>query len=66
VDLPYAVEDDWLVMFTEHARSTGAETGLIAITGARRDVLLTTRRAGETIAAADPFYPVALTSKQPQ
>jgi len=42
-------------MFTGHARSTGAETDLIASTGARRDVLLTTRRAGETIAAADPF-----------
>ena len=64
--LPFAVEDDWLVMFTEHARSTGAETDLIAITGARRHFLLTSRRAGETIAAADPFYAVALTSKQPQ
>jgi hypothetical protein len=64
--LPFAVDDDWLVMFTERARSTGAETDLIAITGARRHVLLTGRRAGETIAAADPFYAVALTAKPPR
>ena len=64
--LPFAVEDDWLVMFTEHARSTGAETDWIAITGAQRHIVLTSRRAGETIAAADPFYAVALTSKPPQ
>ena len=64
--LPFAVEDDWLVMFTEHARSTGAETDWIAITGAQRHVLLTSRGAGETIAAADPFYAVALTSRPAQ
>jgi hypothetical protein len=64
--LPFAVEDDWLVMFTEHARATGAETDWIAITGAQRHVQLTSRRAGETLAAADPFYAVALTSKPPQ
>jgi hypothetical protein len=64
--LPFAVEDDWLVMFTEHAQSTGAEREVIAITGPPRRLLLTSRRAGETIAAADPFYAVALTSRQPQ
>lgn len=64
--LAFAVEDDWLVMFTEHARSTGAEAERITITGQRRHYLLTSRREGETIAAADPFYAVALTSKQPQ
>ena len=61
--LPFAVEDDWLPMFTEHARSTGAETDLIAITGRDRYLLLTSGRAGETVAAADPFYAVALTTK---
>jgi hypothetical protein len=64
--LAFAVEDDWLAMFTEHARSTGAETDLITITGPGRHSLLTSRQAGETIAAADPFYAVALASKQPQ
>jgi hypothetical protein len=63
--LAFAVEDDWLVMFTEHARSTGAEAERITITGQRRHYLLTSRREGETIAAADPFYAVALTPKQP-
>jgi hypothetical protein len=62
----FAVEDDWLVMFTEQARSTGAEMERIMITGQQRHYLLTSRREGETIAAADPFYAVALTSKQPQ
>ncbi len=64
--LAFAVEDDWLVMFTEHARSTGAEAERITITGQRRHYLLTSRREGETIAAADPFYAVALRSKRPQ
>ena len=64
--LAFAVEDDWLVMFTEHARSTGAEAERITITGQRRHYLLTSRREGETIAAADPFYAVALTAKPPQ
>jgi hypothetical protein len=64
--LPFAVEDDWLVMFTEHARSNGAEADSIAITGASRHLQLTSRRDGETIAAADPFYAVALTSKPRQ
>jgi hypothetical protein len=64
--LAFAVEDDWLVMFTEHARSTGAEIDRITITGPRRHYLLTSRREGETIAAADPFYAVALASKPPQ
>src|SRR3954454_1887128 len=64
--LPFAVEDDWLVMFTEHARSNGAEADSIAITGASRHLQLTSGRDGETIAAADPFYAVALTSKPRQ
>jgi hypothetical protein len=64
--LAFAVEDDWLVMFTEQARSTGAELDRIVITGPRREYLLTSRREGETIAAADPFYAVALTSKPPR
>jgi hypothetical protein len=50
-------------MFTEHARSTGAEADLIAITGRDRYLLLTSGQAGETVAAADPFYAVALTPK---
>lgn len=60
--LPYAVEDDWLPMFTEHARATGGETVVIAITGRERELLLTSSGAGETIAAADPFYAVAIAS----
>ncbi len=64
--LAFAVEDDWLVMFTEHARSTGAEIDRITITGPSGHYLLTSRREGETIAAADPFYAVALTSKEPR
>lgn len=61
--LPFAVEDDWLVMFTEHARSTGGERETIAITGRARHLLLTSQSA-ETIAAVDPFYAVALPSRQ--
>ena len=49
----------------DEARSTGAELDRIVITGPRREYLLTSRREGETIAAADPFYAVALTSKPP-
>jgi hypothetical protein len=64
--LPFAVEDDWLVMFTEHARSTGAESDRIEITGVPRHLILTSDGAGKTIAAADPFYAVALTSRRPQ
>jgi hypothetical membrane protein len=61
--LPFAVDDDWLVMFTEHARLTGAENARIAITGPARHYQLTSRGEGETIAAADPFYAVVLTAK---
>jgi hypothetical protein len=64
--LAFAVEDDWLVMFTEHARSSGAETDRIAITGQRRHDLLTSRGEGGTIAAADPFYAMALRSTPPR
>lgn len=53
--------DDWLVMFTGHARATGAETDLIAI-GARPVSSLADGGAGETIAAPDRFDAVAFGS----
>lgn len=62
--LEFAVEDDWLPMFTDHARTRGAETDVIVITGRSRHMALTGDGSGQTLAAADPFYAIALTRRR--
>jgi hypothetical protein len=58
--LAFAVDDDWLPMFTERAARTGRETEVVAIVGRQRHLLLMARDGGSTIAAADPFFLMAL------
>jgi hypothetical protein len=58
--LPFAVDDDWLPMFTERAARTGRETEVVAIVGRQRHLLLMAGDRAATIAAADPFFLMAL------
>ena len=58
--LPFAVEDDWLPMFTEPAAATGRETEVLAIVGRERHFLLAGNDRAFTIADSEPFYLIAL------
>jgi hypothetical protein len=59
--VPFAVENDWLPMFSEAAAATGRETEVIEITGRERHFLLTSSGRAITLAEAAPFYAVLLT-----
>jgi hypothetical protein len=54
--LPFAVDADWLPMFTERAAATGRETEVVAIVGPARHLLLTAEGRSTMIADADPFF----------
>ena len=58
--MPFAVEDDWLPMFTEAAAATGRETEVVEITGRERHFLLTSDGRAVTLGEAAPFYAVLL------
>jgi hypothetical protein len=58
--LPFAVDADWLPMFTEPAAATGRETEVVVIVGRERHFLLTVEGRASTIADADPFFLMAL------
>jgi hypothetical protein len=58
--LPFAVDADWLPMFTERAAATGHETEVVAIVGPERHLLLTAEDRASTIASADPYFLMAL------
>jgi hypothetical protein len=60
--VPFAVEDDWLPMFSDIVAATGRETEVIEITGRERHFLLTSDGRAVTIAEAGPFYAVLLTA----
>ena len=65
--VPFAVEDDWLPMFTDAAAATGRETEVVEITGRERHFLLTSDGRAVTLAEAGPFYALLLTPPaQPQ
>jgi 4-amino-4-deoxy-L-arabinose transferase-like glycosyltransferase len=59
--VPFAVEDNWLPMFSDAAAATGGETEVIEIAGRQRHVLLTGEGRAVTIAEARPFYVLLLT-----
>jgi hypothetical protein len=59
--VPFAVEDDWLPMFTDAAAATGHETEVVEITGRERHFLLTSDGRAVTLGEAAPFYAVLLT-----
>jgi hypothetical protein len=61
--VPFAVEDDWLPMFTEAAATTGRETEVVEITGRERHFLLTSDGRAVTLAEAGPFYLVLMTQR---
>jgi hypothetical protein len=61
--LPFAVEDDWLPMFSDLAAATGHETEVVEIAGRERHFLLTSDGRGVTLAEAGPFSAVLLTRK---
>jgi hypothetical protein len=58
--VPFAVEDDWLPMFTDVAAATGRETEVLEITGRERHFLLTSDGRAVTIAEAGPFFLVLM------
>lgn len=58
--VPFAVDDDWLPMFTDAAATTGRETEVIEITGRERHFLLTSDGRAVTLAGAGPYYAVLL------
>jgi hypothetical protein len=58
--VPFAVEADWLPMFTDAAATTGRETEVIEITGRERHFLLTSDGRAVTLAEAGPFYAVLM------
>jgi hypothetical protein len=58
--LPFAVDADWLPMFTERAAATGRETEMVTIVGPERHLLLTAKDRASTIADADPYFLVTL------
>ena len=58
--VPFAVEDDWLPMFSDIAAATGRETEVIEIAGRERHFLLTSDGRAVTLAEAGPFYAVLL------
>jgi hypothetical protein len=57
---PFAVDADWLPMFTERAAATGHETEVVAIVGPERHFLLTAEDRASTIASADPYFLIAM------
>ena len=59
--VPFAVEEDWLPMFSDVAAATGRETEVVEIIGRERHFLLTSDGRAVTIAEAGPFYLLLLT-----
>jgi hypothetical protein len=56
----YAVDEDWLPMFTEAARATGQESAVLSISGATRHVILRGQPGTVAVAASDPVFADAL------
>jgi len=54
--ITYAVDDDWLPMFTEAARATGGERLVLSVSGAARHVVLRSRPGVQTVIESDPVY----------
>ena len=52
----YAVDDDWLPMFTESARATGQERAVLSISGAAHHVMLGGQPGTVVIAERDPVF----------
>jgi hypothetical protein len=55
-----SVDDDWLPMFTDAARTTGNDTELVAVVGPESHFLLTNQGRATTIGEAEPYYLLAL------
>ena len=60
--VPFAVEEDWLPMFSDVAAATGRETEVLEITGRERHFLLTSDGRAVTIAESGPFYVLLMTA----
>ena len=54
--IPYAVDDDWLPMFTDSARAAGNERMAISVAGAERHVLIHDRPGVEPVLDAGPIF----------
>ena len=54
--VPYAVDDDWLPMFTDRARAAGNETMALSIAGAARHVLIHDRPGVTPVLDAGPIF----------
>ena len=52
----YAVDDDWLPMFTESARATGHERVALSISGAAHHVMLGGQPGTAAVAERDPVF----------
>ncbi len=52
----YAVDEDWLPMFTEAARATGQERAVLSISGATRHVILRGRPGTVSVSESDPVF----------
>ena len=52
----YAVDDDWLPMFTEAARATGREPVVLSIAGAERHFLIRSQPGAELVTENDPVF----------
>lgn len=63
-DVPYAVDDDWLPMFTEAARATGHERVALSIAGAGRHFLLQSEPGTMSVAETDPVFVDALPARR--
>jgi len=55
-----SVDDDWLPMFTDAARTTNHDTDLVAVVGRESHFLLTNQGRATTIGEAEPYYLLAL------
>jgi hypothetical protein len=55
-DVPYAVDDDWLPMFTEAARATGRERIVLSIAGAARHFLMRSQPGTFVVAGSDAVF----------
>jgi hypothetical protein len=58
----YAVDEDWLPMFTETARAAGHESAVLSISGATRHVILRGQPGTVAVAESDPVFADALPS----
>jgi hypothetical protein len=52
----YAVDDDWVPMFTDAAKATGREERALSIAGAERHVMIAGQPGVVAVVASDPVY----------